>query len=78
MLGLSGFTCSSQYSIVILYYYNHALFVVFQSGVMYMCFAESFVYTSLLLCEAHLLPPLLLCMSSKASSDTTTDTASEG
>ena len=28
-----------------------------------MCFSvESFVYTSLLLCEARLLPPLLLCL----------------
>ena len=28
-----------------------------------MCFSvESFVYTSLLLCEACLLPPLLLCL----------------
>ena len=57
-----GFTCSAQYSnyIMIVIIIIITLFVASQRGVMYMCFAESFVYTSPLLCDARLLPPLLL------------------
>ena len=78
MLGLSGFTCSSQYSIIIIYYYDTIIIT--------MHFLSYFKVES---CTCALLSRLCtrLCffvrlvyylLSSKASSDTTTDTASEG